>query len=117
VWFGEEEIAEAQPRRAVRTVVVALPLLVRDHVALDAELLLVERVEQVAHPVRLDPERCGELVRGHHLEVVGAVEAGGPVDAAGPMLSSTWNGEGCTCFEPENIMCSNRCANPLRPGV
>src|SRR4051812_8017291 len=26
-------------------------------------------------------------------------------------------GEGCTCFEPENIMCSKRCANPLRPGV
>src|SRR4051812_32298960 len=26
-------------------------------------------------------------------------------------------GEGCTCFEPENIMCSKRCANPLCPGV
>src|SRR3954451_13583562 len=26
-------------------------------------------------------------------------------------------GEGCTCFDPENIMCSNRCANPLFPGV
>src|SRR5205823_1094311 len=33
------------------------------------------------------------------------------------MLSSTWNGEGCTCLEPENIMCSKRWAKPLLPGV
>src|SRR3954462_9806947 len=33
------------------------------------------------------------------------------------MASSVWMGEGCTCLEPENIMCSKRCAKPLCPGV
>src|SRR3954470_20344385 len=33
------------------------------------------------------------------------------------MDSSAWKGEGCTCLEPENIMCSKRWANPLCPGV
>src|SRR5256885_4862786 len=46
-----------------RSVLVALTLLVGDDVALRAQLLLVEGVEEVAHAVRLDPEGGGQLVR------------------------------------------------------
>ena len=71
---------------AVGPVVVALALLVLDHLALVVEVLLAQRVEQRRHPVGLQPQPELELVRRQRLEVVGAVEVGGGVvDAAGTL--------------------------------
>ncbi len=82
----EDRRHELLVERAVRPVVVALALLVLDHLALVVEVLLVERVEQRRHPVRLEPEADLDLVRRHRLEVVGAVEVGARVvDPAGPL--------------------------------
>ena len=67
-------------RGAVGHVVVTLPALVLDHVPLVLQGLLVERRQQRAHAVRLQPERQLQLVRGHGLEVVGALEARRPVE-------------------------------------
>src|SRR4028119_990746 len=44
------------PEQAVRLVLVRLAALVLHHVALAGELLRVERVQQPAHAVRLQPE-------------------------------------------------------------
>ena len=52
----------------------ALAALVADDVALVGELLAVEAFEEEAHAVALEPQREFELVAGHGLEVVGAVE-------------------------------------------
>jgi hypothetical protein len=81
VAFGEREPDEPLVRVAVRAVVVALPLLFLDHVTLVVQVLLVDRVEQVAHPVRLEPEREVETAAGQRLEVVRAVEEGARVQA------------------------------------
>ena len=72
--------------RAVGPVVVALALLVLDHVALVVQVLLAQRVEQRGHPVGLEPQAELQLVRRQGLEVVGAVEVGGGVvHAAGAL--------------------------------
>lgn len=100
---------ELLERRAVRNVVVALAALVLHDVALVLHGLVVERGEQRAHPVGLEPQGELQLVRGHRLEVVGALEAGGAVEGthAAPCTSSkcpfplTWP-------EPWNIRCSKR---------
>ncbi len=83
VAVGEDGRHEPLVERAVGPVVVALALLVLDHVALVVEVLLVERLEQRGHPVGLQPEADVELVGRQGLEVVGAVEVGRRVaDAA-----------------------------------
>ncbi len=67
-------------RGAVGHVVVPLPALVLHHVALVLQALLVQRGEQRAHPVGLEPQGQLEFVGRHRLEVVGALEAGGAVE-------------------------------------
>ena len=59
---------------AVRLVVVALAALVLHDVALRAELRLVERVEEKAHAIGLEPERGLEIVRRIGLPVARPVE-------------------------------------------
>ena len=81
--FGEEQIADAQAGEAVGPVLVALPLLVGDHVALRPQLLLVQRVEEVPHAVGFHPERGRELVGRHDLEIVRPVEVRGAVHSRG----------------------------------
>ena len=56
--------------------VLALALLVLDDAPLLVEALLRDDAEQVAHPVRLHPERHVERGGRHVLEVIGPVEAG-----------------------------------------
>ena len=79
---GEHRGVHLDEGRAVGHVVVALALLLLDHVPLVVEVLLRDRVEQVPVPVGLHPE--GQLVGtlGDGLEVVGAVEPGRRVEAA-----------------------------------
>ena len=54
----------------VGTVLVALPALVHDHVALVVELRLRHRREQEAHPIRFEPQRELQVVGRHGLVVV-----------------------------------------------
>ena len=73
-------------RRAVGHVVVALAALVLDDVPLVLHGLVVEGGEQRAHAVGLQPEGELQLVGGHGLEVVGALETGGAVERAARAL-------------------------------
>ena len=56
--------------------VLALALLVLHDPALLVDGLLVERAQQVTHPVRFHPQRAVERGGGHVLEIVGAIRAG-----------------------------------------
>ena len=69
----EERLDERLLGDAVRLVLDALTPLVADDVLLVRERRLVDLLEQVAHAVRLEPQRELELIRRHRLEVVGAV--------------------------------------------
>ena len=51
-----------------------LAALVADDVLLIRKRLLIERVEQIAHPVGMDPESQLELVRRQRVETIGAIE-------------------------------------------
>ena len=76
VAFRVEQVGDREPGPAVRLVVVALPALVADHVDLVLQAGPGEERQEVAHAVALDPQRGLEVMGGHHLEVVGAVEVG-----------------------------------------
>jgi len=78
----EPEPHEVVDGVAVGRVVVALPLLLLDDLALGVEVLLGEGREQVPHPVRLEPQGQVEHAGGDCLEVVRAVEPGGGVARA-----------------------------------
>ena len=110
----EQGRLQKQVRRAVRPVLVALAPLVLHHVPLNVEPLLVERVQQEAHPVRLQPQRHLQVVGRHGLPVVGLVGARGPVDGA-PDLLKGLEVERLWFFDPSNMTCSNRWAKPVRP--
>ena len=80
---GRREVRHQQlVGAAVGRVVDALAALVLDDVALVVQLLLVGLVEQRRQAVGLDPQQRLEVGRRHGREVVGAVAAGGAVDAA-----------------------------------
>ena len=72
--------------KAVRTVLVVLPPLVQDDVALVLELGLGQRWQQVAHPVGFHPERQLQRVGRHDLPVVGAVGVCRPVQRPASLL-------------------------------
>ena len=80
--LGEQLMEQRLFDDAVRLVLDALPALVADDVLLVREVGLIDLIEQVAHPIRLEPQRQLELVRGNGLEVVRAIEVGGAVDRA-----------------------------------
>jgi hypothetical protein len=63
--------------------VVALALLVLDDAALVIELGLVDRAEQMAHPVGFHEQSGLERGPRHRLEIIGAVEPGGAVHVGG----------------------------------
>ena len=103
---------------AVGLVLDALPALIAHDVLLIREVGLIDLVEEIAHAIGLEPQGEFEAVGRHGLEVIGPVEVGGAVHAAArPAPSSDLK---CvspgTCFDPWNIMCSKRCAKPVRPG-
>ncbi len=81
----EQRVDDGHAGHAVRAVLVVLPPLVEDDVALIAELLLGQRGEQVAHPVRFHPQRQLERAGRHNFPVVRAVGVGRPVEH-GPCL-------------------------------
>ncbi len=86
VAVGVDHGRQLLERRAVGHVVVALAALVLDDVPLVLHGLFVERGEQRAHPVGLQPERELQLMGRHGLEVVGALEARGAVEGAAGAL-------------------------------
>ena len=63
--------------------VLALPLLVLDYTALFIEPRLIHRTEHVSHAIRLEPQRQIQRRGGHVLEIVRAIEPGGPVHRRG----------------------------------
>ena len=75
-----------QEAHAVGAVLVALPTLVLHHVPLDVEPLLVQGVQQEAHPVGLQPEGKLQVVGGDVFPVVGAVRSGGTVQVCAGLL-------------------------------
>ena len=83
---GEEGFLNLPEGHAVGPVFVALPPFVLDHVPLDVEPLLVDGVQQEAHPVRFQPQRQLEVVGRNILPVVGAVGGGGPVQVGADLL-------------------------------
>ena len=80
---GVELLVELLFGHAIGHVLGGLLALFAHDGALVVEPLLRERVEQEAHAVALQPQREVELVGGHGLKVVGAVEVGGAVDQRG----------------------------------
>ena len=85
---GEQVFEDQLQRSAVGNIFIALPALVLDHAALVIQLLLSKGLSQKAHPVRLQPQHVFQRLAGHRLEVVGAVEAGGAVDATLPHVGT-----------------------------
>ena len=65
---------------AIRLVVDTLAALVLHDFALVVELHLIDRLQQRAHAVRLEPKRQLELIGRHLLEVVGSVRVGSSID-------------------------------------
>ena len=92
--------------------------LVAHDVLLVGELQLVDRVEQIAHAIGFEPQRrarAGSTAasRSSWCDRNRWCRSG----SLPPAASSSWKcASAGTCFEPWNIMCSNRCANPVRPG-
>ena len=110
----EHQLAQANGAGHVGLVLDAHAELFFDHGALILEILRRDR--QPAHAVGLEPQGELELVGGQHLVVVGAVAVGGAVEAAAAIRRSSLK---CSpflaCLLPWNIMCSNKCAKPVRP--
>ena len=73
-------------RHPVGAVLVRLPPLVLDHIPLGVKPLLIQRIQQKAHPVGLQPQRQLQIVGRHILPVVGAVAAGGAVQRGANLL-------------------------------
>ena len=70
---GIEQVLDRELGAAVRLVLVALPQLVQDDVALQVELLLVHRAREVLEPVGVEPEERGEQRGRAGREVVRAI--------------------------------------------
>ena len=66
--------------------VFTLPLFVLHDTALLVQPLLIDRSQQMPHAIGLHPQRNIYGVRGHVLEVVGAIEVGGAVHVGGTDL-------------------------------
>jgi hypothetical protein len=79
----EQDVELAFLDDPVRLVFDALTPLVAHDVLLGREVLRGETVGQIAHAVRLEPQRQLELIRRNRLEVVGPIEVGRAVQIAG----------------------------------
>ena len=113
---GRARRTHRHPAQPVGAVLVVLAPLVQHHVALVPELGLGERGQQIAHAIRLHPERQLQRAGRHHLPVVRPVGVGRPVErrAGAPAAAGSSRGRGAA--DPSNIRCSNRCAKPGAPG-
>ena len=80
---GREDVDQDVFVDAAVRPVLALALLVLDDAALVVELVLADRAEQVAHAIRLHPQRHVQRGGGHGLEIIGAVEPGRAVHVGG----------------------------------
>ena len=99
---------------AVGLVLDAHAALFLDDLALGLEDLLVD--PQRRHAIGLEPEHQRQVLRRHRLPEHRRVFVG--VALLWPPTLEMYDGcpSGSTFFEPLNIMCSNRCAKPVRPG-
>ena len=79
--LGKQRLVHRLVDDAIRPVLAALTPLVPDDILLVRQLRLVHRLEQVSHPIGLEPERKLQLIRRHRFKIIGAIEAGRAVDA------------------------------------
>ena len=80
--FRVEALNHRLFRKSVRLVLDALTPLVSHDILLVGKCCLVDLVEQVAHAIRLEPQRQFQLIGGYGLEIVGAIVVGRAVDIA-----------------------------------
>ena len=83
---GKDGFLDVGLGHPVGAVFVALPPLVLHHVALDFKRILVQGVQQEAHPVRLQPQGQFQVVGWNVFPVVGAVGVGGAVEVGAHLL-------------------------------
>jgi hypothetical protein len=73
-------------RQAVGAVLVVLPTLVEDDVALRLEAFAGQRRQQITHPIGFHPERQIEGAGGNHFPVIRAIGVGRSVQQAAGLL-------------------------------
>ena len=83
---GKHQRLQRQIRHPVWPVFVALTPLILHHIPLHIEDLLVKRIQQKAHPVRLQPQRELQVIGRHILPVVRAVVGSGAVQVRAHLL-------------------------------
>ena len=81
--FGKERVNAGFVDDAVRLILDALTALVANDVLLIGERFGGDLLEQIPHPIGLEPQRELELVGRNGLEVVRAIEIGRAVQIAG----------------------------------
>ncbi len=77
---AREQTRKLRILQAAVRLVVALALLVLHDTALLIELLLVHRIDEMAHAVTLEPQDLVERGLRHRLEVIGAVKPGRTIE-------------------------------------
>jgi hypothetical protein len=112
-----EQLSQADELHPIGTVLVVLAPLVLHHVPLVVQLGPRQGREQESHPVGLEPQDGLQVVRRHHLEVVGPIGVGAAVRRASGRLDDGECWSSPTWAEPWNSMCSKRWAKPLRPSI
>jgi hypothetical protein len=75
-----EGFGKQRPYHAIRAICVILAVLVLDDILLDPQLLVVERDQQVGHPIRLHGDRPLGVRRGKIDEIVGPVRGRRSID-------------------------------------
>jgi hypothetical protein len=88
VWVRRREhrSQNLELREPIRTVLVALPALVEDHLALCLEPLRRQGGQEPAHAVGFHPERQSRRVAGYDFPVIGAIAARRPVERRARLL-------------------------------
>jgi len=87
--LGVEQLVEPLAGETIGLVLDPLAALVHHHLALGVEVLLGEGGQEEAHAVRFEPQGEVEMVGGHGLVVIGAVEPGRAVGDSADLLDET----------------------------
>ena len=109
----ERVVVDDLGQPAVRLVLDAHAALFLHHLALALERLVVDA--QRRHAIGLEPQRERQVLRRQRLPEHRLVFGGEGVAAATDAGNDRGVRLGLDVLEPLNIMCSKRCAKPVRP--